>query len=229
MNGAGTSSLQSSSEPSTYHLLTRLVSLVYNSTPATSAFYAGILYDLFHRDLLAGVSVAVPASNSSSNDTFASTSTAFLNAGTKKDLRRKRAAATDVVNGLDAATGEDYVNHIEVPRHQALHLYANALLQDGQWYSAIECVRKHVDDGPAIDAGSTGDGLDSSTIVPKKSRSKRQDRLPCIDCALILARACEKLGRYEEGRLVLAEATERNAKAGRKVTTGEWIRYQKSQ
>lgn len=213
-------------DPSAYHLLLRLISLVYNSTPASSTFYAGILFDLFHEDLLAGAKLPAPSPSAAQGEAAGFTSPPLTATDARTSARRKRLAG-DGMNG-SAPESKNVSELLEVPRHQALHLYANAFLLNGEYYSAIECVRKHVDDGPAVTAAEGSRPTKSSSSGGDKTneRSRPQNRLPCMDCAHILARACEKLGRYEEGRSILIEAVDRNSAVGHGIGTGEYHTFQ---
>lgn len=86
-------------------------------------------------------------------------------------------------HALCPETGADY-------DHEALHTLALCMLQAGEDYSALHLVRDR--------AEMSGDG--HSFIAP----GKRQPA--CLACALIVARCCNKLGRYTEGQVVLDHA-----------------------
>ncbi|OXC67525.1 hypothetical protein AYX13_04034 [Cryptococcus neoformans] len=80
--------------------------------------------------------------------------------------------------------------------HDSLHALALAFLQAAEPYSAIHLVRDHT-------------GLDNLDL-DLEIRFERSDKV-CGGCAIIVARCCEKLGRYSEGQAVLARALKRGA------------------
>ncbi|WVQ88959.1 hypothetical protein IAS59_002701 [Cryptococcus gattii] len=80
--------------------------------------------------------------------------------------------------------------------HDSLHALALAFLQAAEPYSAIHLVRDHT-------------GLDNLDL-DLEIRFERTDKV-CGGCAMIVARCCEKLGRYSEGQAVLARALKRGA------------------
>ncbi|WVQ72495.1 hypothetical protein IAR50_002050 [Cryptococcus sp. DSM 104548] len=78
--------------------------------------------------------------------------------------------------------------------HDALHALALAFLSNEQPYSTIYLLRD-----------STGlDKLDLNLQVTVESTGK-----VCFGCAIIVAKACDHLGRYTEGQAVLARAMKR--------------------
>lgn len=84
--------------------------------------------------------------------------------------------------------------------HDSLHALALAFLQAAEPYSAIHLVRDHT-------------GLDNLDL-DLEIRFERTDKV-CGGCAMIVARCCEKLGRYSEGQAVLARALKRGANISR--------------
>ncbi|WVR07101.1 hypothetical protein IAU60_004140 [Kwoniella sp. DSM 27419] len=76
--------------------------------------------------------------------------------------------------------------------HDSLHSLALSFLQSGEPYSALYLVR----DSAGVD-------------YPDEVSGRRRGQVPCYGCAMLVARACEKLGRYSEGQAVLERAMKR--------------------
>lgn len=222
------------SSPAHYHLLLRLVSLIYNSSPKSSEFFSVLLYSLFNDDLLKGVTLPYYRSLDFESRTDPSSPlklrTTVSGKTSSTGLRRKRSA-----RGAAKAESEPEieVEYLAIPRHLAIHLRAAALLNHRDWYGAVECVRNHVDDGPLPSEGSDTSGGRRRSKGKGKRKCKvaaelnghdvesTQERLPCLECATILAKGCEELKRFEEGREVLRNAVENHQKMGRDISPGE--------
>lgn len=138
----------SSPAPSHYHLLRRLVSLCYNSSPKTSYFYAGLLYDLYNAELLAGLSLPVVVAPGEEVDEDADT------VHGDSPIRRPRAgrgrgkAGGSSMHALDLGThdilAEGKVETVDVPKHLALHLKGWSFINNDELYSAIHLVKEHI-------------------------------------------------------------------------------------
>ncbi|WWC62030.1 uncharacterized protein I303_104617 [Kwoniella dejecticola CBS 10117] len=76
--------------------------------------------------------------------------------------------------------------------HESLHTLALCFLQSEEPYSALHLVR----DTAGVD---DPDG----SLVPSRGQ------VPCYGCAVIVAKCCQKLGRYSEGQAVLNRALRR--------------------
>ncbi|WVW83972.1 hypothetical protein I302_105995 [Kwoniella bestiolae CBS 10118] len=82
--------------------------------------------------------------------------------------------------------------------HESLHTLALCFLQSEEPYSALHLVRDtagvdHPDDSP----------------IPTFDPIKKKQVVPCYGCAIIVAKCCQKLGRYSEGQAVLNRALKR--------------------
>ncbi|WVQ99447.1 hypothetical protein IAU59_006582 [Kwoniella sp. CBS 9459] len=82
--------------------------------------------------------------------------------------------------------------------HDSLHTLALCFLQSDEPYQALHLVRDTA-------------GVDEPDELRKKPfRFTRQEgKTPCYGCAMIVARCCQKLGRYSEGQAVLSRALKR--------------------
>ncbi|WWC89266.1 uncharacterized protein L201_004187 [Kwoniella dendrophila CBS 6074] len=76
--------------------------------------------------------------------------------------------------------------------HESLHTLALCFLQAEEPYSALHLVR----DSAGVD-------------YPDDNHGPIRKQIPCYGCALIVARCCEKLGRFSEGQAVLNRAIQR--------------------
>ena len=84
--------------------------------------------------------------------------------------------------------------------HESLHVLALCFLQDEQPYSALHLVR------------DTGGTISDDENVGESSRSRRRG---CFGCAMVVARCCERLKRFSEGKAVLARAMKRSPSMSR--------------
>ena len=83
--------------------------------------------------------------------------------------------------------------------HESLHVLALAFLQAGQPYCALHLVRDTAD-------GENPGGSDAHDASWR--------RPGCSGCAMVVARCCDKLGRFTEGKAVLERALKRNLPIG---------------
>ncbi|WVF71504.1 hypothetical protein IAT40_006310 [Kwoniella sp. CBS 6097] len=83
--------------------------------------------------------------------------------------------------------------------HDSLHTLALCFLQSDGPYSALHLVR----DSAGVD--EPDDGGRNRPFGYTRSSGKT----PCYGCAMIVARCCEKLGRFSEGQAVLSRALKR--------------------
>ncbi|WWC94206.1 hypothetical protein V866_001046 [Kwoniella sp. B9012] len=81
--------------------------------------------------------------------------------------------------------------------HESLHTLALCFLQSDEPYSALHLVRD-----------SAGVDHPDESPIPTFDPSKRK-QIPCYACATIVAKCCQKLGRYSEGQAVLNRALKR--------------------
>ena len=79
--------------------------------------------------------------------------------------------------------------------HESLHILALCFLQAGQPYSALHLVRDTAE--PELD--------DENSLHATKSR-----RTGCFGCSMIVARCCERVSRFSEGKAVLDRAIKRS-------------------
>ncbi|OCF36805.1 anaphase-promoting complex subunit 3 [Kwoniella heveanensis BCC8398] len=86
--------------------------------------------------------------------------------------------------------------------HESLHTLALCFLQSGEPYSALHLVRDSAGVDEPDDAGRYRPFAHGLTGSGGKSA-------PCYGCAMIVARCCEKLGRFSEGQAVLSRALKR--------------------
>ncbi|WVQ80743.1 hypothetical protein IAT38_002848 [Cryptococcus sp. DSM 104549] len=84
--------------------------------------------------------------------------------------------------------------------HESLHALALAFLQADEPYSAVHLVRDR-------------SGLDDAVVEMDAHRVQPGVRTghstPCYGCAVIVAKCCDKLGRFTEGQMVLSRALKR--------------------
>lgn len=218
--------------PSHYHLLRRLISLCYRSPPRTAYFYAAVLYDLYHADLITGLSLPV-AVRSGKDDEQEDMIQANQWPGKQTvEHGRKNGSSTKV--NQDASTGPHQVEveWVHVPRHLALHVRGWSLINNSEFYSAVHLVKDHVDeqdsdrtkaldlkdldtvpdltdlmdseDSDHDDESKRGQRQQTQRSRPSESSHKTTRKgLPCLECAMIHSTACERLARYDEGRTVL--------------------------
>lgn len=134
--------------PSHYHLLRRLVSLCYNSSPRTSYFYAGLLFDLYNEELLNGLILPVVVAPGEELDDDADTvhgDSPIKSRARGKLIRSWNGSSTasldmgkhDVLNG-------GKIEMVDIPKHLALHIKGWSFVNNAELYSAIHLVKEHI-------------------------------------------------------------------------------------
>ncbi|WRT66427.1 uncharacterized protein IL334_003383 [Kwoniella shivajii] len=81
--------------------------------------------------------------------------------------------------------------------HESLHTLAVCFLQSEEPYSALHLVR----DSAGVD-------------FPDDESDPRRKQIPCYGCALMVAKCCQKIGRFSEGQAVLNRALKRCSPTG---------------
>lgn len=229
-----------SSPQSPYHVLRRLLSICYNSPLETSSFYANLLYDLFAEDLLKGVELDVCCLDLRKGSTNGALSATQETAGGKEGTKGKgksvsRSSQKEAEDDAYPPSRSDpesstphgqpiIVKKLKVHPHLAIHLQAWIHIGAKEYYSAIHLVRDRV----YYDQSSKRKGYSSSntyqevddelgSLLPFDGARDRvqMNHQSCLECAMIVAEACQALGRYEEGRRLLKLVHESTAKANR--------------
>lgn len=99
------------------------------------------------------------------------------------------------------------VEKVGVDPHLAVHVKAWLHVGRGEYYPAIHLVRDRVfRDNPTNKKGKERKAQDHSgaTTLPFDGTRHLLDGHPeCLECAMIMAEACQSLGRFEEGRKIL--------------------------
>ncbi|KAJ9094314.1 hypothetical protein QFC19_007999 [Naganishia cerealis] len=228
-----------SSPQSPYHVLRRLLSICYNSPLETSSFYANILHDLFAEDLLKGIELGVgcldPSGSSRNGIPCTAKEPAYGKVGTKGKGKSVAASIQEDPEddghllpraGPEGLTPRDQpisIKKMKVHPHLAIHLRAWIHIGAKEYYSAIHLTRDRV----YYDEASKRRGKrkmsnvnrdydnEIAALVPFDGSRERLQRnhQTCLECAMIVAEACQSLGRYEEGRRILKIAHENTAKA----------------
>ncbi len=173
--------------PSLYHLLSRLTSLAYTTPPATSTFYADLLYQFFPPDVVSRIKLPGQVSSVEKNSSYpgglakseskdgGDTNGIASSLGVKNGKRRREASrSAEGLNMNMASSSQDGNSATKSPTpvtekngidpHIALHAQAMTHFVNGAYYSAIHIVRDH-----AIEANPLHTG-----IIPPKSKRKTE-------------------------------------------------------
>lgn len=242
-----------SSPQSPYHVLRRLLSICYNSPLETSSFYANLLHDLFSEDLLKGIELEVcclDSSTGSKSGSPAATKRSVVGKGGTKGKGKSTATQSSQNEAEDDAYPPSRsdpegsiprdqpisIKKLKVHPHLAIHLQAWIHIGAKDYYSAIHLARDRVFyDQPSKRKPKrrpSSAGRDEESDIPAVGDSDRlqRNRQSCLACAMIVAEACQALGRYEEGRRLLKMVHESTAKANqdtskfRSTSTREFTR-----
>lgn len=185
--------------PSLYHLLARLLDLVYNSSPATSTFYADILFQLFTPEVIK--TIEVPTTDLRSQHELKSD---HLSGNENGKRRRDPSRTGEHVDTAEQHTSSPSNNGLDP--HIAIHARALAFFVSREYYSAIHLVRD-------LACGSSSK-KDLWALGEYGDLGNEGKESVCVVCSNILAKCCAELGRFEEGLEVLELA-------GRHIDGGE--------
>ena len=148
--------------PSHYHLLRRLVSLCYNSSPKTSYFYSGLLYDLYNAELLTGLSLPVivaPGDEADEGTVHGDSPVKGRGRGRgqgrgygrgrdgnkSNDPRSRPGSSTQSLElGTSDLLADGKIEMVDVPKHLALHIKGWSYINNAELYSAIHLVKEHI-------------------------------------------------------------------------------------
>ncbi|KAI5452610.1 anaphase-promoting complex subunit cdc27 [Naganishia albida] len=230
------------SPQSPYHVLRRLLSICYNSPLETASFYANLLHDLFADDLLKGIELDVRCLDLGARYIAEDASLAKKGkAGTTskgkgkskpefnhRTLHNSAAGPSHILpNGLRIADHDIHIKKLKVHSHLVIHLQAWIHIAAKDYYSAIHLVRDKVYRPTTISRkgkekadGLKGRGANHDTaFLPFDGNREQAERNhhSCLECALIMAEACQQLGRFEEGRSILRNVHEATARANRNL------------
>lgn len=217
--------------PSHYHLLQRLLSLVYTSPPRTSSFYAQVLFDLYNYDLMKGVEVEVVIGHNNLEDESKQNPIPIT-----ETLKLPRHLALHIMAYNHLNLNEPY-SAIQLVKEHIERAFK--LTQDEWEWNAItgKVSKKKMEEEEIkvkVEEGLSEDEEESERIErAKKAKAKAEalssklpsapTHLPCLECAMIHSKACMELSRYEEGRLVL----ERTLKTLEKILGKDSEEYRK--
>lgn len=230
------------SPQSPYHVLRRLLSICYNSPLETASFYANLLHDLFADDLLKGIELDVRCLDLGARYIAEDASLAKKGkAGTTskgkgkskpefnhRTLHNSAAGPSHILpNGLRIADHDIHIKKLKVHSHLVIHLQAWIHIAAKDYYSAIHLVRDKVYRPTTISRkgkekadGLKGRGIKHDTaFLPFDGNREQAERNhhSCLECAMIMAEACQQLGRFEEGRSILRNVHEATARANRNL------------
>lgn len=228
------------SPQSPYHVLRRLLSICYNSPLETASFYANLLHDLFAQDLLKGIELDVRCLDLRARyiteealiKKGKAAATSLKGKGKSKpefDPRKSHngvAGPSHVLhNGSRISDYGVHVKKLKVHPHLAIHLQAWIHIASKDYYSAIHLVRDKVYQRTVTrrkgkekaNVGQGHESTHSTALLPFDGSREQTERNhhSCLECAMIMAEACQLLGRFEEGRIILRNVHEATAGANR--------------